>query len=160
MAVWRFDGTPRTTRRFTVYKNCPLPTPADRLFFRLTSLKTSALQGGHGRLFGMPQCTAKQWLHVLLPLLLPVLRALGAAPTRSLAARAQRLGVTVPEAAAVVAPVALPLPDTPAPRAESPVAAAAAAPRLPTTARSGASAAPKRRLNSKRVIAARKRRIR
>jgi hypothetical protein len=22
MAVWRFDGTPRTTRRFTVYKNC------------------------------------------------------------------------------------------------------------------------------------------
>ena len=30
MAVWRFDGTPRTARRFTVYKNCPLPTPEDR----------------------------------------------------------------------------------------------------------------------------------
>jgi hypothetical protein len=25
MAAWRFDGTPRTARRFTVYKNCPLP---------------------------------------------------------------------------------------------------------------------------------------
>jgi hypothetical protein len=36
MAVWRFDGTPWTTRRFTVYKHCPLPTPEDRLFFLLT----------------------------------------------------------------------------------------------------------------------------
>src|SRR5439155_25132197 len=26
MAVWRMDGKPRTARRFTVYKNCPLPT--------------------------------------------------------------------------------------------------------------------------------------
>ena len=23
MAAWRFDGTPRTARRFTVYKHCP-----------------------------------------------------------------------------------------------------------------------------------------
>jgi hypothetical protein len=160
MAVWRFDGTPRTTRRFTVYKNCPLPTPADRLFFLLTYLKTYALQVVHGRLFGMPQCKANQWLHVLLPLLLTVLRTLGDAPTRSLAALAQRLGVTVREAAAVVAPVALPLPDTPAPTAAGPVAAASAAPLLPTTARSGASSAPKTLLNRKRVIAARKRIIR
>ena len=36
MAVWRLDGTPRTTRPFTVSKNCPLPTPADRLFFTET----------------------------------------------------------------------------------------------------------------------------
>ena len=27
MAAWRMDGQPRTARRFTVYKNCPLPTP-------------------------------------------------------------------------------------------------------------------------------------
>jgi hypothetical protein len=27
MAAWRMDGKPRTARRFTVYKNCPLPTP-------------------------------------------------------------------------------------------------------------------------------------
>jgi hypothetical protein len=39
MAAWQMDGKPRTARRFTVYKNCPLPTPEDRLFFVLTYLK-------------------------------------------------------------------------------------------------------------------------
>src|SRR5262245_16572089 len=33
MAAWRMDGKPRIARRFTVYKNCPLPTPEDRLLF-------------------------------------------------------------------------------------------------------------------------------
>jgi hypothetical protein len=47
MAVWRLDGKPRTTRQFTVYKNCPLPTPEDRLFFTLVYLKTYALQPLH-----------------------------------------------------------------------------------------------------------------
>jgi hypothetical protein len=98
-------------------------------------LKTYALQVVHGRLFGMPQCKANQWIHVLLPVLLTALRSLGDAPTRSLAALAQRLGVTVHEAAAVVAPVALPLTDTPAPTAEGPVAAASAAPLLCELAR-------------------------
>jgi hypothetical protein len=55
MAAWRMDGKPWTARRFTVYKNCPLPTPEDRLFFILTYLKTSALQVVQGRLFGMVQ---------------------------------------------------------------------------------------------------------
>ena len=53
MAAWRLDGKPRTARRFTVYKNCPLPTPEDRLLFILAYLKTYALQVVHGRLFGM-----------------------------------------------------------------------------------------------------------
>ena len=44
MAVWRMDGKPRTARRFTVYQNCPLPTPEDRLLFILTYVKTYALQ--------------------------------------------------------------------------------------------------------------------
>jgi hypothetical protein len=35
MAAWRMDGQPRTMRRFTVYTNCPLPTPEDRLLFIL-----------------------------------------------------------------------------------------------------------------------------
>src|SRR6266853_830965 len=35
MAAWRMDGKPRTARRFTVYQNCPLPTPEDRLLFIL-----------------------------------------------------------------------------------------------------------------------------
>jgi hypothetical protein len=168
MTMWRFDGTPRTTRRFTVYKNCPLPTPEDRLFFLLTYLKTYTLQVVQGRLFGMPQCKANQWIHVLLPLLLTALRTLGDAPTRSLAALAQRLSVTVREAAAVVMPleeedalagataVVTPLPDAPTPAAEVPVAAASDAPLLPMTARNGASSAPKTLLNRKTVIAGRK----
>src|SRR5215210_1357610 len=105
MAAWRFDGTPRTARRFTVYKNCPLPTPEDRLLFLLTYLKTYALQVVHGRLFGMVQGKANQWIHLLLPALLAALRALGDAPARSLAALAQRLGVSEAEAAMVVAAV-------------------------------------------------------
>ncbi len=60
LAAWRLDGKPRTARRFTVYKNCPLPTPEDRLFFILVYLKTYALQVVHGRLFGMGQSKANQ----------------------------------------------------------------------------------------------------
>src|SRR5712691_11252005 len=102
MAVWRMDGKPRTARRFTVYKNCPLPTPEDRLLFILVSRKTYALQVVQGRLFGMVQGKANQWIHVLLPVLLAALRTLGAAPARSLTALAQRLGVAEADAATMV----------------------------------------------------------
>src|SRR5215475_10504034 len=40
MAAWRMDGKPRTARRFSVDKNCPLLTPEDRLLFILVYLKT------------------------------------------------------------------------------------------------------------------------
>jgi|RhiMetdeSRZDD1v2_1073273.scaffolds.fasta_scaffold917365_2 hypothetical protein len=33
MSAWRLEGKPRTARRFTVYQNCPLATPEDRLLF-------------------------------------------------------------------------------------------------------------------------------
>src|SRR5207249_4877136 len=106
MAAWRMDGQPRTARRFTVYKNCPLPTPEDRLLFMLVYLKTYALQVVQGRLFGMVQGKANQWIHVLLPALLAALRTLGDAPARSLTALAQRLGVSETDVASVVAPLA------------------------------------------------------
>src|SRR5215218_8119937 len=92
MATWRLDGQPRTARRFSVYNNCPLPTPEDRLLFILAYVKTYSLQVVHGRLFGMGQSKANQWIHVLLPVLLAALRTLGDAPARSLTALAQRLG--------------------------------------------------------------------
>jgi hypothetical protein len=145
MAMWRLDGKPRTTRQFTVYKNCPLPTPEDRLFFILVYLKTYALQVVQGRLFGMGQSKANQWIHVLLPVLLAALRVLGDAPTRSLTALAQRLGVSEADAAAVVV-----LPE------EAPVGAPVS-PLLPMTAPSGALSAPKTLLNRRGVIAVRKR---
>jgi hypothetical protein len=154
MAVWRLDGKPRTARQFAVYSNCPLPTPEDRLFFLLTYLKTYSLQVVQGRLFGMGQSKANQWIHVLLPVLLAALRTLGAAPTRSLAALAQRLGVTEADAATVLTPLV----EEPVPVAAAP-AATPVSPLLPMTGRHDASSAPKTRLNSKRVIAARKKTI-
>src|SRR4029434_5875090 len=151
MAVWRRDGKPRTARRFTVDKNCPLPTPEDRLLFILVYLKTSTLQVVHGRLFGMVQGKANQWIHVLLPALLAALRTLGDAPASSLSALAQRLGVS--EAAA--ATVGTPLEEEPAPVVPIP-AAVPASPLLPMTGPNGASSAPKTLVNSKRVRAGRK----
>src|SRR5215475_11777158 len=101
MAVWRLDGKPRTARQFSVYKNCPLLTPEDRLLFILAYVKTYSLQVVHGRLFGMGQSKANQWIHVLLPVLLAALRTLGDTPARSLTALAQQLGVSESAAAAV-----------------------------------------------------------
>ena len=152
MAAWRMDGQPRTARRFTVYKNCPLPTPEDRLLFILTYVKTYALQVVQGRLFGMVQGKANQWIHVLLPVLLAALRALGDAPARSLTALAQRLGVSEAAAATVVAP----LEEALVPVVTGP-AAASVSPLLPMTGPNGASSAPKTLLNRPTVIAGRKR---
>ena len=115
MAHWRLDGKPRTARRYTTYKNCPLPTPEDRLLFLLVYVKTYPLQVVQGRLFGMGQSKAHQWIHVLLVVLRATLRALGDAPTRSLTELAQRLGVAEVEAAAMVVPPAA-LPAAPQPQ--------------------------------------------
>jgi hypothetical protein len=151
MAIWRMDGKPRTTRRFTVYKNCPLPTPEDRLFFVLTYLKTYTLQVVQGRLFGMVQGKANQWIHVLLPALLAALRALGDAPSRSLTALAQRLGVSEADAATG----AIPLKEERVPVATGP-GAAPASPLLPMTAPNGGSSAPKTLRHRRTVIVGRK----
>jgi hypothetical protein len=150
MAAWRLDGKPRTARQFSVYKNCPLPTSEDRLLFILAYVKTYSLQVVQGRLFGMGQSKANQWIHVLLPVLLTALRTLGDAPARSLAALAQRLGVSAADAASVVGTLEETASVVGAP------AAPPAAPLLPMTARNGASSAPKTLLHRKRVIAARK----
>ena len=147
MAAWRLDGKPRTARQFAVDKNCPLPTPEDRLFFILTYLKTYSLQVVQGRLFGMRQSKANQWIHVLLPALLAALRTLGDAPARSLAALAQRLGVTEADAPSVVSS----LEEEPVP-----LATASVSPLLPMTGRNDALSAPKTLLNRPRVRAARK----
>src|SRR5215831_12698870 len=147
MAAWRMDGKPRTARRFTVYENCPLRTPEDRLLFVLVYLKTSALQVVQGRLFGMGQSKANQCIHALLPVLLAALRTLGDAPARSLAALAQRLGVSESDAATVVTPLA----EEPAPVVAGPTAEQAS-PLLPMTGPNGALSAPRTLLNRRSVI--------
>jgi hypothetical protein len=150
MASWRLDGKPRTARQFSVYNNCPLPTSEDRLLFILAYVKTYSLQVVQGRLFGMGQSKANQWIHVLLPVLLTALRTLGDAPARSLSTLAQRLGVSAADAASVVGALE---------EKTASVVGAPAAPLLPMTGRNGGSSAPKALLNRKRVIAARKKTI-
>ena len=154
MAHWRLDGKPRTARPFTVYKNCPLPTPEDRLFFLLTYLKTYSLQVVQGRLFGMGQSKANQWIHVLLPALQVALRTLGDSPARSLSALVQRLGVSQADAVSMVESLEEASPPV-APTSSAP-AAGQASPLLPMTAPRDASSAPKTLLNRPIVIAARK----
>jgi hypothetical protein len=146
MGQWRLDGQPRTARRYTTYQNCPLPTPEDRLLFILIYLKTYPLQVVQGRLFGMGQSKAHQWIHVLLVVLQATLRTLGDAPTRSLTELAMRLGVAEADAAALVVPTE----GSPIP-AEPP-----ASPLLAMMAPSGASSVPRIRLSRRAVIAARK----
>jgi hypothetical protein len=129
-----------------VYQNCPLPTPEDRLLFILAYVKTYSLQVVQGRLFGMGQSKANQWIHVLLPVLLTALRTLGDAPARSLSALAQRLGVSEVDATPVV----------PSLEEETvPLGAAPASPLLPMTGRNGGSSTPKTLLHRKRIITAR-----
>src|SRR5215471_7764902 len=149
MAAWRMDGKPRTARRFAVYKTCPLPTPEDRLVFILTYVKTYTLQVVQGRLFGMVQSKAHRWIHVLLPVLLAALRALGDAPARSLTALAQRLGISEADVATVVTP----LEEALAPVGGAPTATPASPllPMLPMTAPNGASSAPKTLLHRRTV---------
>jgi Helix-turn-helix of DDE superfamily endonuclease len=152
MAAWRLDGRPRTARRYTTYTNCPLPTPEDRLLLILVYLKTYPLQVVQGRLFGMGQSKAHQWIHVLFVVLRATRRGLGDAPTRSVQELAQRLGVAEANAAALVLPTAGPSAPTDPPAATP----APASPLLATTAPSGASSAPRIRLSKRAVIAARK----
>jgi Helix-turn-helix of DDE superfamily endonuclease len=144
MADWRLDGRPRTARRFTTYTNCPLPSPEDRLLFILVYLKTYPLQVVQGRLFGMGQSKAHQWIHVLLVVLRATLHTLGDAPTRSVQALAKRLGVAEADVAAMGVPT------------EEPTTS----PLLATMAPNGASSAPRIRLSRRAVIAARKDTIR
>jgi hypothetical protein len=59
------DGQPRTSRRYSPYDNCPLPTMADKLLFILTYLKQNPIQEVQGQLFGMSQSNAHKWIHLL-----------------------------------------------------------------------------------------------
>jgi Helix-turn-helix of DDE superfamily endonuclease len=59
------DGQPRTSRRYSTYDQCPLPTMADKLLFILTYLKQHPIQEMQGQLFEMSQSNANKWIHLL-----------------------------------------------------------------------------------------------
>ena len=80
------DGQPRTSRRYSTYGTCPLPTIADKLLFILTYLKQNPIQEVQGQLFGMSQSHAHKWLHVLHPVLNQALADQERLPARTAAA--------------------------------------------------------------------------
>jgi hypothetical protein len=93
MQHWTMTGKPRTARRFSTYTNCPLPTPEDRLLFVLAYLKHAPTQAYHGATFDLIQSSVSTWLNILIPVLLTALRAMGDAPSRTIAELRQRLGI-------------------------------------------------------------------
>ncbi len=91
VAVYRLDGKKRTKRRYSEYKNSPLPTLADKLLFILIYLKQGSLQEAQASLFRIHQPDANKWIHLLHVLLNRALAALGELPAREAAELEQRL---------------------------------------------------------------------
>mgnify|MGYP001545837425 CR=1 FL=1 len=66
------------------YKNSPLPTLEDKLFFILVYTKQYPTQTLHGKSFDMSQPKANQWIHFLLPILQSALSKAGELPCRDM----------------------------------------------------------------------------
>ncbi len=82
MRDYTIDGLPRLNRRYTPYKNSPLPTTEDKLLFILVHIKQNLTQDVQGQLFGMIQSDANKWLQLLRPVLLRGLEQLDVVPAR------------------------------------------------------------------------------
>jgi len=95
MKAKTLDDKPRLKRRYTDYRNSPLPTIEDKLLFILVYLKQGMIQEVHATLFGMHQPDANQWIHLLHPILNQTLAALGELPVRDAEA------LDLPEAASL-----------------------------------------------------------
>jgi hypothetical protein len=80
------DGQRRTSRRYSTYDTCPLPTLADKRLFMLTYVKQHPIQEVQGQLFGMSQSHANTWIHVLHPVLNQALADQERLPARTAAA--------------------------------------------------------------------------
>lgn len=83
MATRTIDGQPRTSRRYSPYVNCPLPTMADKLLFILSYVKHNPIQELQGQLFGMSQANANKWLHLLHTVLNQALAGQDLLPART-----------------------------------------------------------------------------
>jgi hypothetical protein len=91
------DGQPRTSRRYSTYSTCPLPTSADKLLFILTYVKQNPIQEVQGQLFGMSQSNANKWIHLLHPVLNHALADQELLPARTADALAAMLATQPPE---------------------------------------------------------------
>jgi DDE superfamily endonuclease len=93
MQQWTMTGQARKERSFSIYANCPLPTPEDRLLFTLSYLKHAPRQSYHGVTFGLIQSSVSTWLNILIPVLQTALRSADLAPSRTLDELRERIGV-------------------------------------------------------------------
>ena len=91
------DGQPRTSRRYTTYDTCPLPTIADKLLFILTYVKQNPIQEVQGQLFGMSQSNANKWIHLLHPVLNHALADQELLPARTAAEFAAMVKTHMPD---------------------------------------------------------------
>lgn len=91
VALYRLDGKKRTKRRYSEYKNSPLPTIEDKLLFILIYLKQGSLQEAHATLFDMHQPNANTWIHLLHTVLNQALAGLGELPARAAEELTQKL---------------------------------------------------------------------
>lgn len=82
---YTLEGKERKNRRHSAYRNSPLPTIEDKLYFILVYLKLYTLQSAMGELFGMHQPEVNLWVHLLLPLLKQALADCGELPARTMA---------------------------------------------------------------------------
>ena len=83
MRAYTIDGLPRLNRRYTTYKNAPLPTIEDKLLFMLVHMKQNLTQDGQGELFGMIQADANKWLQLLRPVVQQAFQRLDVLPSRT-----------------------------------------------------------------------------
>ena len=93
MQQWTMTRQPHTQRSFSIYTNCPLPMPEDRLLFTLSYLKHAPRQSYHGATFGLIQSSVSTWLNILIPVLQTALRHAKLAPSRTLDELRERIGV-------------------------------------------------------------------
>lgn len=83
MEKYTVTGKERQKRHYVAYRNSPLPTSGEKLFFILSYFKTYSLQEVHAALFGLSQPKANQWIHCLTPVLQETLATLGLLPART-----------------------------------------------------------------------------
>lgn len=82
MHTHMIDGLPRQNRRYTTYKNAPLPTIEDKLLFILVHIKQNLTQEVQGQLFGVRQSVANKWLQLLRPIVANALQRMDTVPQR------------------------------------------------------------------------------
>lgn len=71
----KLNGKPRSgLRRAVIYRNSPLPSMEERLYFILYFIKNNVIQELLGDHFGMDQPTCCQWLHCLYGILQKALK--------------------------------------------------------------------------------------